>query len=374
MDDKQDNQIVVKSECELEKTVNYLLFEKEKYAAEFQLIIMMIITYGVYLIAPGVVRVAVLAYVLALLVDPFVSKLEGRFSRIFGFVVVLSIFVGFIALLFGFLLPVIVSEYSGFITKVPDLTLISYTKLQHSLHDIFGVYVLPSQARIKDSLASIIPKLSSENLNSIFLHVWDTLFAGYTATLTIVNLMILPLLLFYFIKDWRKVNKSILFIIPKKYKSFLSEVASQVVEILNSFARGQVLVSLALVVLYSLALLLINLPYALPIGIVAGILGVIPYVGLAIGIVLALLVQGVSDPTLFGLLSVVIAFTVVQAIESNLITPKIVGETMGLHPLVVILALLVGGSAFGILGLLLAIPVSAILRLFVQKYSNVPQS
>jgi len=106
------------------------------------------------------------------------------------------------------------------------------------------------------------------------------------------------------------------------------------------------------------------LPYAIPIGIVSGMLCIIPYFGLAIGVVMSLLIQGTYDASTYGFIKVIIAFAIVQILEGNFITPKIVGDSMGLHPIVVIFSLLIGGSVLGIVGLILAIPTSAIIKLF----------
>ena len=369
IEQKKEQVLKVEKDSELEITFRYLVEFSSTYIEEIKIGILVLFIYALSVIAPHIVSLFVVSYFVALICNPILNLLEKkRVSRPLGIIVIALVFLAFIFLLFGFLIPVIVSEYSGLIGEVPELSSRAYVSIKLALEKSLKIKLSFTQERIREFVATIVPNISSDNIKLVLYKLGSTLFAGYSASLSLLNAFILPLLIFYLAKDWKEVNQFFLSITPKSYQIGLRKSAKDVEVILNSFARGQLLVAFALMCMYSLALFLIGLPYAIPIGIVAGALGVIPYVGLAIGIILSLLVQGAYDPTFYGFIKVVAAFLVVQAVDGNFVTPRIVGDSMGLHPAVVIVALLIGGSALGLIGLLLAIPGAALVKLVFEKY------
>jgi predicted PurR-regulated permease PerM len=175
----------------------------------------------------------------------------------------------------------------------------------------------------------------------------------------IVNILLLPVVLFYLLRDWDGFVASIGQLIPREWHDKSATVASEINQVLAEFLRGQLSVMLAMSVFYAIGLWLAGLSLALPIGLVAGLLGFVPYLGIATGITLALIVAALQFTSLGQVIPVLMVFGLGQMLEGMILTPKLVGDRIGLHPVVVIFALLAGGQLFGFAGVLLALPVSA---------------
>ncbi|MET4618064.1 putative PurR-regulated permease PerM [Stenotrophomonas sp. 2619] len=198
--------------------------------------------------------------------------------------------------------------------------------------------------------------------------------SGFTMVTWVVNILLLPILAFYFLRDWDKLVERVASMIPRNHIGTITKLARESDEVLGAFIRGQFLVMIALGVVYAAGLSLVGLKLGLLIGLVAGLISFIPYLGATTGIVMAIaaaLVQAQGfDLKLLILVGVV--FTVGQLLESYVLTPRIVGDKIGLHPVAVIFAVMAGGQLFGFLGMLLALPVAAVsnvlLRYAHQRY------
>jgi len=198
--------------------------------------------------------------------------------------------------------------------------------------------------------------------------------SGFTMVTWVVNILLLPILAFYFLRDWDKLVERVASMIPRNHIGTITKLARESDEVLGAFIRGQFLVMIALGVVYAAGLSMVGLKLGLLIGLVAGLISFIPYLGATTGIVMAIgaaLVQAQGfDLKLLILVGVV--FTVGQLLESYVLTPRIVGDKIGLHPVAVIFAVMAGGQLFGFLGMLLALPVAAVsnvlLRYAHQRY------
>ncbi|MFT3755155.1 MAG: AI-2E family transporter [Pseudoxanthomonas sp.] len=186
--------------------------------------------------------------------------------------------------------------------------------------------------------------------------------SGFAMVAWVLNLALLPILSFYFLRDWDKLVERVAAVIPRDHIDTISHLARESNEVLSAFLRGQFLVMLALGVIYAGGLTLSGLKLGLLIGLVAGIISFIPYLGATTGVVLAVLAalvqaKGFDLPLLIG---VAATFTIGQLLESYVLTPRIVGDKIGLHPVAVIFAVMAGGQLFGFFGMLLALPVAAV--------------
>jgi predicted PurR-regulated permease PerM len=175
----------------------------------------------------------------------------------------------------------------------------------------------------------------------------------------LANLILIPLVLFYLLVDWNIIISKINHLLPRKMLAKTVEIASDIDAVLAEFLRGQLAVMLLMSVFYSTGLWLSGLELALPIGVLSGLLGFVPYLGIGLGLGLATLSGLLQFGNFNDLIPVMIVFGLGQVVESMLLTPYLVGDRIGLHPLVVIFALMAGGQLFGFTGVLLALPVSA---------------
>ncbi len=222
----------------------------------------------------------------------------------------------------------------------------------------------PESQSIEDAVKSAVPtvgKLAGQALKGV-------LAGGLGIVVTLLNLLLVPVFTFYLLRDWDRAVAGVDALIPAPQRPLVRRVSREIDGRLQAFVRGQLTVCLALGVLYSIGLLVVGIDLAIVVGMLSGLLFIVPYLGTAVGIVaasgLALLAFGV-DWHLVGVLGV---FGGVQLIEGMVLTPWIVGDKVGLHPLVVMIALLVGGNLFGIAGMLLAIPVTAAAQVLLVEW------
>jgi predicted PurR-regulated permease PerM len=183
----------------------------------------------------------------------------------------------------------------------------------------------------------------------------------------VANLVLLPVVLFYFLRDWDVMVGQIDTLLPNRLQGYVRSLAAEVDDVLGQYLRGELSVMLIMACFYSLGLLIAGLKSALPIGIVAGLLVFVPYLGVTVGVLLATLAAGLQYQSLGGLLPVWGVFLLGQLLEGFVVTPRLVGERIGLHPLAVIFALMAFGQLFGFVGVLLALPLAAITLVAVRR-------
>ena len=185
--------------------------------------------------------------------------------------------------------------------------------------------------------------------------------------LVILGYLIIPVYLFYLLADLPQLKQFVESFIPERYRPVYRDKLAEVDTVLSGFIRGQLSVCAILAVLYSIGLYFIGIDLAIAIGTLAGITFIIPYVGTVIGIVLSVSMALLKFHDILHPLLCLGWFCLVQGLEGMIITPRVVGRTVGLHPLVAIVALLIGGQMFGILGMLLAVPLTAVLQVFLRS-------
>jgi len=200
---------------------------------------------------------------------------------------------------------------------------------------------------------------------------------GGTAVIGMVaNLLLIPIVLFYLLLDWHALIERSAQFIPRRWTQRATTALLEVDDILAQYLRGQLLVMLVLAIYYSAALSIARFDLALPVGIITGFLVFIPYLGFGLGLVLALIGAVLQFDGAHGLIAVAIIYGVGQTLESFFLTPRLVGERIGLHPLTVIFALMAFGQLFGFIGILVALPASAVVSVAVKhlraSYFNSP--
>ena len=183
----------------------------------------------------------------------------------------------------------------------------------------------------------------------------------------VTNLVLTPVLQFFLMRDWETMHARADALIPRAWHTKVNEFMHEADNAMGEYLHGQILVILVMASFYTVGLWIAGLEFFLPIGIMTGTLVFIPYVGAAIGFLLATLAAALQFQDLPGVVWVWVVFGIGQALEGNFITPKLVGERIGLHPVAVIFALLAFGQLFGFAGLLIALPASAVLLVALRK-------
>ena len=331
----------------------------------FWLTIAVIFMALIYFLAP-ILLPFVSGALLAYLGDPVVDRLEKlKISRTLSVVVVFFVALLFILPIFFFLVPLIESQIKLLIAKMPGYIDWIMVNLEPTLKDTFGIS---------------IPALEIEQLKATFGNQFSNaggFFKGLVRTVShsgmvvaswAANLFLIPVITFYLLRDWDNLVAYIHDLLPRSVEPTVSRLAQESDDVLGAFLRGQMLVMLALGTIYAIGLKLIGLELALLIGMLAGILSFIPYMGLIVGITVAgfAIILQTQDPT--NLLWVALVFVVAQVVEGTVLTPLLVGDRIGLHPVAVIFSVLAGGQLFGFFGILLALPVFAVIAVIMRHF------
>lgn len=315
-----------------------------------------------YLLAP-VLTPFLTAAILAYMCDPLVDRLsvagyrKYQVGRTSATVLVMLGIIGAITLLLLIIIPILQKESLIIIERLPGIIANFRTTAEPWLQKHFGISLAIDSAQIQE----IITK-NWKTAGSILGDVLKTAGTNSMALISVIaNILLLPVVLFYLLRDWDELMAGIGNLVPRDIVGKTTEIAQEIDQMLSEFFRGQFTVMMIMSVFYATGLWIVGLDMALPIGIIAGLLNFVPYLGPAIGMGLAVLIGALQFNSLSQLIPVLAVFGVGQLIESNFITPKLVGDRIGLHPVVVIFALLAGGQLFGFVGVLLALPVTAAL-------------
>jgi len=302
--------------------------------------------------------------ILAHFLDPLADWLEEKgASRLLATVLILGISLLLLALLLLLLVPVLIDQVSNFITNLPE----NIKALQTMFNDMAPNW-------LKQALASQTSELSG-NAGQITTKIagWTgtvitSLLSGGVALVNVVSLMIVtPIVAFYLLLDWDRMIEQIDGWLPRDYRDQIRDIASDINSVMAGFIRGQGTVCMVLGIFYAITLIGVGLKFGLLIGLAAGFLSFIPYVGSTIGGVLSIgmaLIQFWPNWTL--ILIVVAIFVIGQFMEGNFLSPKLVGGSIGLHPVWLMFALFAFGYLFGFVGLLLAVPMAAILGVLTR--------
>ena len=313
-----------------------------------------------FIAVQGIVVLLLVSYGVALLIDPLVTRLEKkRIPRGVSVSVLMCLLLLAVVLIVIVAIPVISGEYSTFVNSLSEDLSIFNHKIEQTLHNWFNIDIQIDLAAKFENLKGRLISVYSEDKGRLFDIVRTTLFKGYSVTLTLVNLVMLPFFIFYMTRDLEKIHLVLGSFLPANISKEVAAVGSEVVSYTRAFFRGQLTIAFIMVFLYSIALWMVGAPFAFFIGFIAGLIGIIPYVGFAIGLFLGMLVTTVYNPSLSQYIYVLLAFVIPSTIESFVLQPKILGKSVGFNPLTVIIILLIGGQLFGIIGLLLAVPVAA---------------
>jgi predicted PurR-regulated permease PerM len=191
--------------------------------------------------------------------------------------------------------------------------------------------------------------------------------SGLALLATIANIALIPVVAFYFLRDWDHMVSGIDGFTPPRYRPLTRRLAAECDDVLGSFIRGQGLVMLAMALYYCVTLTIAGLKLSLVVGLIAGTLTFVPYLGFAVGFAAALIAVLVQDPSFWPVAWVVIIFVVAQALEGNVLVPWLVGDKIGIHPVTVIFAVMAGGQLMGFTGVLIALPVAAILAVLFRE-------
>ena len=309
----------------------------------------------------------ILALVLYYLINPLINVLESKLhinriiSIAFVFIIILAL------LIWGVmsLIPFVQSQVDSLVKNWPQY----WDSLNKSLQNMFSD---PKLHIVKERLATTnasITKSFEKSMSQILPQTMNNLSSAVSVLTNVVMILLTaPFILFFMLKDDKKFKVSVVKFVPNRLKKSVSDMLSEISQSLSSYITGQLTVAFWVAVMFFVGYLIIGQRYALILGIVAGILNLIPYVGSALALIPSLVIAAFIAPSM--VIKVLIVFAVEQTIETRVISPIIVGNKMQMHPVTTILVLLVSAGLYGLVGMIAGIPIFAILKIICTRIFN----
>lgn len=321
-------------------------------------------TLALWLLSPVLtpfVIAGVLAYVLVPLVDRLAAvRRVPRWLAVTVVEVLLALVVVSVMLL---LVPILARELPLLREQIPALALKFDAVLSPWLAQ-FGIHVALDPTSVK---AWALKYLSANWTGGAWALLASARIGGSFLLTLVSNLVLVPLVLFYLLLDWHGFVRRTQAYVPPRFRAAVADFTAECNTVLGQYLRGQLLVLGVLAVYFTAGLWAVGLDLALPVGVFTGLAFFVPYLGFGLGFLLATMCALLQFGALGGVLAVWLVYAVGQALESALLTPRLVGESIGLHPLAVIFALLAFGQLFGFVGVLVALPLSAVLLVGARR-------
>ena len=334
--------------------------------------VVVVLLFGAWLMGDmaGLFWPFVTSFVLAYLLAPLVGLMERWMSRTIAIALIVVVILGALSGIGIVVIPLVTQEILDFGRRVPVYAAMLkqfYDQIFNWLHSI-GVNLPKGQ--IQQVLLERLPKLGE-----LFAEQTTAALKGLSTGLaTLLNFLMIPFVTFYMIKDYDRIVKTVARGLPRRHAASIGEFLERVDEILGQYLRGQMLVCSFIAVLTATGLMLFGIRYAVLLGLMAGLFNLIPYIGMAVAFSVACLVALLDADPAGNLFKVIGVFVVVQSIEGNFLSPRVVGQRVGLHPVWVMFALVVGAHFWGFIGLLIAIPGAAVLnilcKVIAERYYN----
>jgi predicted PurR-regulated permease PerM len=308
------------------------------------------------------------AFALAYLLDPLVDRisLSNKVTRTAS---VLLLMVSFFALLVFagiFLIPILSMQTENLAQNIPVYIGIVQDWLRPFLDMLRGLDSVKIEEILNEGL-SRFGELPMKALQFSGKLLWGSISDLLNIILMVANLVIIPVVIFYLLRDFDNIAEKLLALVPPRFQIKTKETIVEIDHVLSNFVRGQLMVAGLMGVMYAIGLSLCDTPMSLSIGFMAGLLNLVPYLGLVLGFAPAALLTFMHTQEWMPVLEVAGVFAFVQVMEGMVITPRLIGESIGLHPVAVIFAVLLGSELFGLVGMILGVPIVAILNVLISR-------
>ena len=300
------------------------------------------------------------SFALAYMLEPLVEFFERRgWSRTTAVLATLVIAIVVLTLALIFVIPSIWSQLVKSYEQLP-----SALEAGHRVVDPLIAKIQTTSPPVYNFLQSWLQKVRSPEQQAqigatIGMWLQGGLLKLVTATSSLFDLLLIPFFVFYLLSDYLKMKARLERWIPPRFRTTGGGLLSQINRVLSAYVRNQVVIAFVMGLLYSFGFAVLRVPLALTIGMISGFLNFVPYLGTLTGLVLAVSFTALNGGGPGRLMGVLTVFVIVQSVEGYYLTPKLLGESLNLHPLVVLLGLVIGGNLFGLLGIILAVPVVA---------------
>ena len=301
------------------------------------------------------------ALMLAYFFDPLYKfLLNKKAPKVLAIIIVFGIIIALLILTIFFLIPSVINQLNILYKEIPKF-IENYQNMILSIKPQLSKFIDPADVEtlLKENLSELQKGVLGFS-QSIIIYL-----SNIVSSITF-GIVIVPLILFYLMRDIFKFKENLYIFVSKKNKKEFKEVLEEIDNIVSGFIRGRIIVCFIVGTLIGIGLYFLNLKFALIIGIISGVFNFIPYLGPIVGVILAL-IFALGSPW-WTLLMIVVLFVLVNQLEAIYLNPNILGKGLGLHPLTVILSMLICGQLLGILGVLVAVPLAAILKVLAIRY------
>jgi putative permease len=310
--------------------------------------------------------------IIAYILQPLITTISSRYkiSRTFISSIVFIIFISIFLVLLIVLLPSIYQQIALLISKIPAYKDYIQSEIVPVIATKINLIDPAISDKIKNSMQSFIGTIFSI-ITLLTNNIWLYAVAMINK---VAMLLLVPIILFYFLRDWPKMINSLESLLPLQDKSKVRKILSSINKLLSAYIRGQLNICLLLACFYSIALSVIGIDLSLLIGILSGILIIIPFIGTLISFALAIIIGYFSFGMQIGLVYIVLLYISGNIIESYILTPNIIGDKIGLHPLWIMFSVFASGALFGFIGIFFAIPIAGIIKVLflagVERYKS----
>jgi len=321
-----------------------------------------------------------ISFVVAYLLDPSVDRLERLgLSRALAISLLAGVMLVVIGVLFLVVIPQLQRQAQQVASRAPHWGQWLYDQVAPLLEaaagplsQYFGITLdidslKTYAARLREWVMSHLPGITY-GLLSIF----QTMFTGLANFIVgVLNIVLVPVLIFYLLRDFDTLHERFYNLLPPHWRPVVADWLGEVDHAVGGFVRGQFTIALILAVIYAIGLALVGVPLGVVCGIISGLANLVPYMSIVVGLIPAVLLFLLSDaPSFGGVLSIILIYVGGQLLEGVYLSPRIMGRETGLHPVVVMVAILVGGTLFGLVGIILAVPATAVLQVVLRRWHH----
>lgn len=310
----------------------------------------------------------ILAFVIAYILDPLADKLTKRFFPrwLVSALLVILLIVIFVLFIIVFM-PSLFEELINFFKSIPDYVEKIKVLLEPHFKKLHDKYPIEVDNIIKNITTEVEKKLPTiaQNVTDIFFNTFSNLLAFI---LGLLKLIFIPIFTFFILKDIDNIKKWIKIHLPVRYRERILSITSEIDDVLGSYLRGQLFICLIVGSYYSVAFVLIGVPFGLLFGILIGTVNFVPYMGVFVGVIPALILTLAETGSFSKVLIIALVYLAQQIWDGMYLTPSILGKKVGLHPVFILLSLMIFGKLFGIIGILIAVPSAAIIKVFLKRW------
>ena len=325
--------------------------------------IVLVVFVAILVLLKSILLPFVAGMAIAYLLDPVCDRLERMgASRTVATSIVTAVFAVVVILLLLLIVPLAVQQLIDFLASLPDYIARTHDRLLPYYQRLQQRLDLPDSAE----LTQLARARFGTALSWLGTALQGLVDQGRALASLLSLIFITPVVTFYLLRDWDRLVTRLDDLLPRDHAAVIRTQIALTNQTLAGFARGQSMVCLILAAYYATALMIVGLPFGIVVGLMAGLLTFIPYVGSLTGFAVSMAIAIGQFDSWWSVALVAFVFVIGQALEGNFLTPKLVGDRVGLHPVWIIFALLAGGALFGFVGLLLAVPVAAVIGVLVR--------